>query len=318
MRALVTGGCGFVGSALCRRLIKDVWDDWKIVVVDDLSTGSLDNVISHPNIEYILKPISTDVIEDVIKRVRPESVFHFAAVPRVSYSVENPEKTFTANVAATVTLLESIRTSKCPCRIVNSSSSSVYGGAEVMPTSETHLCNPKSPYALEKLQSEQWCKIYADLYGIDVVSLRYFNIFGPGQKHGGAYSTVLSSWLYCLANNSITPILEGDGTQSRDFTFIDNVLSANILAATNSRESFRGEGYNVAHGESHTLLECRDLIEKFSDSKLKMEQRPTRIGDVKHTLADISLAKKELNYEPIVDFENQVQMMADWTRINYI
>jgi UDP-glucose 4-epimerase len=159
--------------------------------------------------------------------------------------------------------------------------------------------------------------MFAELYDLDVVSLRYFNVFGPHALFGGAYSTVLSAWLYHLyVDPDYRPFLEGDGTQTRDFCYVDNAVQANILAAT-GEGLFRGEAVNVAQGLSHSLLDCKDLLEQISGRRLELIEKPPRVGDVKHTLADITLAGKLLSYSPSIDFEQQVVQMAKWYEASY-
>jgi len=174
-----------------------------------------------------------------------------------------------------------------------------------------------APYAMEKLHAEQWCQTFASLYDLDVLSLRYFNVFGPYSLFGGAYSTVLSAWMYHLyVDPDYQPYLEGDGTQTRDFCFVDNVVQANLRAGTR-KEQFSGQAYNIAQGTAHSLLDCKDLLEEISGKELLLEQRPPRIGDVKHTLADTSKATVDFGYEPVGNFADQVVEMARWYESSY-
>ena len=312
MKAIVTGGQGFIGHNLCKKLRQD---NWSVQVFDDLSTGSELNVVD--GVEYNRVSILCPEFINTVINIQPEVIFHLAALPRVSYSVEHPVKTTQVNTLGTVSVLEAARCCTTPVRVVSTSSSSVYGGASELPTPEETPCDPQSPYALQKFQSEQWCKMYSSLYGLDVVSLRYFNVFGPYSRFGGAYSTVLSAWLYNLFfDENYTPFLEGDGSQSRDFCFVDNVVQANVLAAT-SAYKFNGEAFNVAQGSAHTLLECKELIESIAGKTLTLEQRPERVGDIEHTLADISLVGSRLGYKPTTDFKSQVLSMADWYAAEY-
>lgn len=313
MRAVVTGGCGFIGYNLCKYLNTDSLCDWDVIVIDDLSTGDKKNVVDSVKFKYIFEPITQQLCEPIFRKQHTQVVFHLASVPRVSYSVEYPLETFKSNTLAAISLFESVRKSNMHCRIINSSSSSVYGGSVDFPTKEDHKCEPKSPYALEKYETEKWAQMYANLYDMDIVSLRYFNVFGEGSKFGGAYSTVLSAWMYHLfVDQNYIPFLEGDGSQSRDFCYIDNVVNANILCTESKIDKFNGQCYNIAHGESHTLLACKDILEDICGSELKLEHRPDREGDVKHTLADISAAKKDFRYNPKVEFKLQVKKMCEW------
>lgn len=315
MKAIVTGSNGFIGFNLCKQLHAQ---GHEVLGIDDLSSGLAENIVQDFRYER-LKIQEQERVRSLLQEYQPDVVFHLAAVPRVSYSVENPFLSAEANLMGTISLLEGIVKAGLAgqTRFVNSSSSSVYGGADQLPTPEEHPCQPKSPYALEKYQAEEWCRLFARLYGLDVVSLRYFNVFGSHALFGGAYSTVLSAWMYHLyVDPAYEPFLEDDGTQTRDFCFVDNVVQANILAGTRER-GFRGEAFNVAQGRSYSLLECRDMLEELSGRKLNLKQRPPRIGDVKHTLADISSARRELGYEPTTDFLNQLMAMAEWYRLAY-
>lgn len=313
MKAIVTGGCGFIGFNLTKKLKSLGYD---IVVVDNLSTGDPNNTIS--GVRYIYDTITNkDMMYDLVLRFRPDVLFHLAALPRVSLSVEKPFETALENVIGTVSVLDAVRKTCKTCRVVATSSSSVYGGAENLPTSENEKCNPKSPYALEKLQLEEWCFMYAQLYNMDTVCLRYFNVFGPHSKFGGAYSTVLSAWMYHLfVDSSYAPFLEGDGQQTRDFCFVDNVVNANILSST-SEHSFKGEVFNIAQGRSYSLLYIKEELEKITNRNIILEMRPARIGDVKHTLADISKAKLMLGYNPGTNFDEQIEQMANWYKNSY-
>ena len=315
MKAIVTGSNGFIGYNLCKELYRRGWD---VTGVDDLSTGLVENEVEGFRYEYF--PVQDkERVEAVLADFQPDVIFHLAAIPRVAYSVEQPYATAEANLMGTISLLEAIvnvglaeRT-----RFVNSGSSSVYGGAAALPTHEDHPCRPKSPYALEKYQAEGWIELFASLYNLDGLTLRYFNVFGPGALFGGAYSTVLSAWLYHLyVDPDYRPYLEGDGTQTRDFCYVENVVQALILAATRE-EPFRGESFNVAQGQAYSLLEVRDLLEQISGRPLPLAQRPPRVGDVKHTLADISRAREQLGYAPSVNFEEQLGAMAAWYRDHY-
>jgi len=332
MKALVTGGCGFIGHNLVKALLDNEWEKWEVLVMDDLSSGKKWN--RWDGVEYIevaleARQVGTfagkklaqgeTAIDTFVANWNPDVIFHLAAVPRVSYSVENPYETTERNVLSTLAVLDAARKHGKPnIRVVNTSSSSIYGGADELPTPPDAPANPQSPYAMQKWQGEEWCKMYAKLYGLDVVCLRYFNVFGPHSYFGGAYSTVLSAWMYHLyVDASSKPFLEGDGEQTRDFCHVDNVTHANILAAVYNKGYFEGEAFNIAQGSSHSLLDCKALLEKISGKDLVLEQRPPRVGDVKHTLADIRSAAGVLEYVPSTDFERQVRTMTDWYEKSY-
>ncbi len=324
MRAIVTGGSGFIGHNLVKALIENSWEKWQVLVVDDLSSGKSWN--TWPEAQYDISSLevpefgsTVGSIDRLVQKFDPHVIFHLAAIPRVSYSVEEPYKTTKSNVLSTLAVLEAARKyGKNDIRVVYTSSSSIYGGADKLPTPVDSPADPKSPYAMQKWQGEEWCRMYASLYNLDVVCLRYFNVFGPHSYYGGAYSTVLSAWLYSLyVDPSVRPFLEGDGTQTRDFCFIDNVTHANILAALYDKAYFEGEAFNIAQGSRISLLECRDLLEKISGKNLDLEYRPDRVGDVKHTLADITLSKSILEYAPSTNFESQLRKMATWYEKSY-
>ncbi len=312
MKALVTGGAGFIGFNLCKRLVED---GWCVTVIDNMSSGHEGNVL--PEVAYNREDITYRSVVSQILATGFDTVFHLAAIPRVSYSVEHPYLTAQTNVMGTLNILEEARVAEKRPRIIYSSSSSVYGSVDVLPTPEYHSKHPLSPYALEKWQAEEWCRMYAELYDMDIVSLRYFNAFGPYSRYGGAYSTVISAWLYSLyVDPKSRPYLEGDGGQTRDFCFVDNAVAANIAAAT-LHSQWHGEAYNIAQGSAHSLIEVRDILEKISGQTLDIEWRPPRVGDVKDTLADISNAEIDLGYNPDTDFEAQIEKMAKWYREDY-
>lgn len=320
MKAIVTGGCGFIGHNLVKALLDNTWHEWEVMVIDDLSSGKSWN--KWPEAEYVTAALEAKLfpsveetaIDTFVKEFGPDVIFHLACIPRVSYSVEHPYETTQSNILSTMAVLDAARKyGKQGLRVVNTSSSSVYGGADILPTKPDHPVDPQSPYAMQKWQSEEWCKLYANLYNLDVVSLRYFNVFGPHSYYGGAYSTVLSAWMYHLyVDPDAKPFLEDDGLQSRDFCFVDNVTQANILAAVYDKSQFKGEAFNVAQGSAHTLLDCKEILERISGKTLDLEKRPRRVGDVRHTLADITTSCSVLEYVPATDFETQVKKMADW------
>ena len=307
---LVTGCAGFIGSNFVRQFRKQ-FPKTKVIGIDNFFTGrkdALDKFITF----YYGSVQNRKLLEKIFRKHRPEYVFHFAAIPRVSYSVEYPVETSEANIIGTVALLEAAKNYGVK-RFIYSASSSVYGGAVKLPTKESENSpNPKSPYALQKYVGEVFCKIFSGLYGMDTVSLRYFNVFGPGQYGDSPYSTVISAWLESLYFPSgRKAFIEGDGGQSRDFCYVDNVVSANILAMKSAKK-LNGEVLNVAHGERTAVGEVRGILEKMTGRKLDLEKRPTRLGDVRHNHADISKIKKQLGYKPSVDFKEGLRRTVDW------
>jgi nucleoside-diphosphate-sugar epimerase len=325
-RALVTGGCGFIGSNLTRELVNQ---GWTVDVVDNMSNGHLEllegldfrviptsGLISEFDKQARRKNKTVLVVQDdfsssgiiyEISQKRYDVVFHQAAIPRVLFSVENPWITTDTNISSTVRLFEAcvgnVR------RIIWASSSSVYGGAELMPTNENHKKDPKSPYAWQKSSIEDLSKLFCNLYNIDIVCLRYFNVFGPGQYGDSPYSTAVSAW--CNAIQKGTPLRsDGDGSQSRDLCYIDNVVQANILTA-NRDEDFEGKCYNIACGDRTTN---NQILSFFRDrfSNINVVDAPWRPGDVMHTQADITNAREDFGYEPIVRIWEGLERTVEW------
>ena len=310
MRIIVTGSNGFIGWHTCKRL---VGRGIEVIGVDDLSEGAPDNAVDGVRYHKLSVVDASEMVR-LMREVQPNAVIHLAARPRVQFTVERPLQSSTVNLLGTIAVLDSLLRAELirKTRFVFASSSAVYGATDVLPTPETHPCDPQSPYALQKCQGEQWCRMFHRLYELDVVCLRYFNPFGPGAAFGGAYSLVLSAWLYHLyVNPSYRPYLEGDGTQSRDFCAVEDVAWANVLAATRE-DHFSGEALNIAQGRSYSLLEAKNAVEEVCGRRLDLEQRPPRTGDVTHTLADITRAKVELGYNPSADFRGQLERMASW------
>ena len=292
-RFLLTGGAGFIGSHIVKRL---VGEGAVVRVVDNLSTGQvarLENL--RCSIEYVEADLADNLVSDeVVKDV--DYVLHQAAIPSVQRSVCDPIGTNRANVTATLNLLESCRKAKVR-RFVYAASSSAYGDTEVLPKSEEMPPNPLSPYALQKLAGEHYCKLYYSLYGLETVCLRYFNVFGPGQDPHSEYSAVIPKFISkLLINEPIT--VYGDGEQSRDFTYVENVVDANLLALQATKAC--GKVLNVGCGERITLNTLIQLLEEIVGVKAKVSYLAPKPGDVRHSLADINLARRLLEYEPKV------------------
>lgn len=304
---LVTGGLGFIGSSLVERLRKDN----KVTVVDNISSAREDwkeLVDKNTDVEYIKACYSSSVILNSLRAGKFDYVFHVAAVPRVLYSVENPVETTDNNVMKTISLIDGSIKGGVK-RFIFSSSSSVYGGAEVLPTPVDFKKDPKSPYAWHKSSVEDYIAMASFLYNIDMVSLRYFNVFGPGQFGGSAYSTAVSAWCHAIKNGS--PLRkDGTGEQSRDMCYIDNVVDANVKAME-SKNKFSGDCFNVACGDRVSNNEILEFLSKrYSDIKIK--EAPFRLGDVMHTLADISESEKTLGYSPRIRFWEGLEKTLEW------
>lgn len=307
---LVTGCAGFIGSNFVRQFRKE-FPKTAIVGIDDFSTGrkdALDRFITF----YKGSILDDRLLERIFSRYKPEFVFHFAAVPRVFYSVQYPRRTSETNIIGTIALLEASQKHGVK-RLVYSSSSSVYGGAGKLPAKESeNPPNPQSPYAAQKRASEEFCAIFSVLFGMDTICLRYFNVFGPGQYGDSPYSSAISAWLEALYfPKKEQPFMEGDGSQSRDFCYVDNVVAANILAMR-SKKDFRGDVFNIAHGKRTTINEVKRLIEARSGKKLHLAHRPARTGDVRHSHADISKARRMLGYVPNIKFEEGIARTIAW------
>jgi nucleoside-diphosphate-sugar epimerase len=309
-KILVTGCAGFIGSNFVKQFKKE-FPKTKVVGIDNLSTGRKEAL--SPSMAFYKGSVTNgDFVEKIFAKHKPSYVFHFAALPRVSYSLLYPKETSEANIIGTVVLLNASRKYKVR-RFIYSSSSSVYGSAKKLPTRESeNFPDPKSPYAVQKYVGEPFCKIFSNLFGLDTISLRYFNVFGPGQFGDSPYSTVVSAWLEALYfPKKKKGVIEGDGKQSRDFCYVDNVVKANILAMKSDKD-FKGEVFNIAYGERTTVNKVKILIEKHSGKELNLEKRSARLGDVKHTHADISKAHRWFGYKPKIAFEDGLIKTIEW------
>ena len=304
--ALVTGGAGFIGSHIASALLAS---GARVRVLDDLSTGHLENIDEIGSaVEFIegsvADPIALDRAMDGV-----ELVFHEAAIPSVPRSVENPLQTHVASVDGTFSLLLAARDKKVR-RVIYAASSSAYGDQPTLPKVEDMSPDPLSPYAVAKLVGEYYCKVFSRVYDLETISLRYFNVFGPRQDPGSQYSGVVSRFISCLLNNE-RPVIYGDGEQSRDFTYIDNVVSANLKAAE-TREGI-GRVFNVANGDRVTLNQLlAELKDLTGNPQVTAEYKEPRVGDVRHSLADVTAARQLLGYESIVDLRDGLQRTIDW------
>ena len=303
---LVTGSAGFIGGNFVRAFRK-TFPRVTLVGLDIRKSRNGEDFF------YRGSMCNPRLLDKIFKKHKPEYVFHFAAIPRVSYSVLHPAETTHANVYGTVLLLEKSRDARVK-RFIFSSSSSVYGGAKKLPTRENENApNPRSPYAAHKYFGEIFCRQASELYGLDTVSLRYFNVYGPGQYGDSPYSTVVCSWLETLyfAKKGRVSYLEGDGTQSRDFSYVGDVVAANIKAMQ-YRKKFNGDCFNIGAGSRTDLLRVKKLIEQYTGRKLDLERRPSRLGDVRHTHADVSKARKTFGFRPQVPFEKGLKRTVRW------
>ncbi len=304
MQALVTGGAGFIGSNLVDALV----DQGHVVhVLDDLVTGSRDNV--NPAAELI---VSTAADKDAVRAAVEgcDTVFHVGALRAVERSVGDPLATDLANVHGTLTVLHAAHEAGVR-RVVSASSSSVYGGAKQAPTPETAPLVPRSPYAVSKMAGEHYCRVYTELYGLETVSLRYFNVYGPRQRPDSPYAAVIPLFIDALRKGE-PPIVHADGRQSRDFTYISDTVAATIAAAHAPAERCSGHAYNVAPGETHDLLELLEILGRLLGVEPRPEHTGERAGDVRRTWADPAAARRDLGFSCHVSFEEGLRRTVDW------
>ena len=298
MRYLVTGGAGFIGSNLVRKLL-EMGEDVRIL--DNFATGKRENIlplINNPHLTIIEGDLrSFHIVRTAVKGV--DYILHQGALPSVPRSINDPITTNDVNILGTLNILEAAKEFGVK-RVICASSSSIYGNSETLPKVETMPVNPMSPYALTKYAQEKYCQIYYNLYGLETVALRYFNVFGPNQDPTSQYSAVIPKFIKHMSEDK-EPVIYGDGTQSRDFTYVDNVVYANLLAC--NAEKAAGEVINIACGESYTLLELVKMINEILGKNIEPKFDPERPGDVKHSWAGIDKAKELLSYEVKVDFK---------------
>jgi nucleoside-diphosphate-sugar epimerase len=303
---LVTGGAGFIGSHIAATLAAS---GASVRVLDDLSTGYAENLEEiGGRVEFIRASIlDPDALRRALKGV--EVVFHEAAIPSVPRSVENPEETHRACVDATFALLVAAREAGAR-RLVYAASSSAYGDQPTLPKVEDMRPEPLSPYAAAKLVGEYYCQVWARSYGFETIALRYFNVFGPRQDPGSQYSGVVSRFIDALMSGT-RPVIYGDGEHSRDFTYVSNVVDANLRAAETTRGI--GETINVATGRRVTLNELLETLKHVTGkTNVQAEFREPRVGDILHSLADITRARELLGYEPTVSLEEGLQKTMEW------
>lgn len=309
---LVTGAAGFIGSNLCEAILNL---GYSVVGLDDLSNGNIDNIssfINNPNFSFIKGDIRD--IETCLQATKNiDYVLHQAAWGSVPRSVEMPLIYEEINVKGTLNMLEASRLNKVK-RFVYASSSSVYGDEPNLPKKEGKEGNLLSPYAVTKKVNEDYAKLYTSLYGLETIGLRYFNVFGRRQNPNGDYAAVIPKFIQLMLKNE-SPIINGDGTQSRDFTFIENVIEANLKSCIAPSLSC-GRAYNVAFCDRIDLNELMKVLNLALDKTIKAIYGPNRKGDIKHSLADISDAKEMLDYQPDWSFHKGIDDAIEWYREN--
>lgn len=306
---LITGVAGFIGSALARGILAQ---GDQVRGIDNLSTGKAENLSEIRNrIEFREADLlDLSAVRDACNGA--DYVLHEAAIPSVPRSVKDPLESNRANVDATVNVLVAARDAKAK-RVIYAASSSAYGDTPTLPKREDMTPSPISPYAVAKLASEFYMTSFWRCYGLPTVSLRYFNIFGPRQDPSSPYSGVLAKFITQMLNHE-TPTIFGDGTQSRDFTHVDNVVNANLLACHASADRVAGGVFNVATGTRIDLNEIFRVLKQLTGYEGEVKYEAERAGDVKHSLADLSLAEKHLGYKPSVNFEEGLRQTIEWYR----
>jgi len=312
---LVTGGAGFIGSNLCAYLLQN---NVKVTCLDSLITGKLENIeelMSNANFKFINGDITnlndcTNACKDI------DIILHQAALGSVPRSIENPINTNNINISGFLNILWAAKASNIK-RVVYAASSSTYGDSKKLPKIEDEIGLPLSPYAVTKYVNELYAGVFSSLYNLELIGLRYFNVFGRKQDPNGAYAAAIPKFIKAFVNYE-SPIIHGDGSQSRDFTYIDNVIQANVLAATTTNSNAINQVYNVACGEQSILLDLlkhiQKLLKQFDEKidQVKISFGPERIGDIKHSLASIEKAKKQLNYSPSHNVNEGIEAAIQW------
>lgn len=310
-RVAITGSAGFIGSNLVEACLNKGWD---VIGIDNLSTGYDEmadpiRVMEFPgSYAFINLDINnTHELQRVL--LGREVVFHLAALPRVSFSIDSPMEADMANNHGTLSVLEASRQAGVK-RVVFSCSSSVYGGVAQFPTPETALPSPKSPYALHKQTGAEYCRLYSELHGLQTCSLLYFNVFGKYQRADSAYATVIPAFFDAGMNGKSCRI-DGDGLQSRDFCHVSNVVHANILAAEYGGK-IMGDRFNIANGDTYSVLDVYDNIKKHLGVDLKKHHVAARLGDPRKSHADVSKAERILGYKSKIDFIEGMKLTSQW------
>ena len=313
MRFLVTGGAGFIGSNITETLLLQGHD---VKVLDNLSTGKLQNIKGfdqkNRKFEFIEGDLrNLDHCRNACENI--DFVLHQGALGSVPRSIADPIASTESNVNGTLNILVAARDTKVK-RFIYAASSSAYGNTETLPKVETMQSNPISPYAATKFVGEMYCRIFFQVYGLETISLRYFNVFGRRQDPNSTYAAVIPSFVKALLNNQ-SPTIYGDGNQSRDFTYIDNVIDANLKACESSREAC-GQVFNIACGKTTSLNVLYDRLCQILKKDLKPEYAPHRPGDVEHSFADVSKAKHFLGYIPKYDLFQGLDLAIEWYKEN--
>lgn len=307
---VVTGGAGFIGSAIVRRLLGE--GARRVVVIDNLLTGRESNLEEvRTKVEFERADICR--YEEIAPLIRGAAVvFHEAAIPSVPRSIDDPQPSHDVNINGTFNVLRAAREGGAG-RVVYAASSSAYGDTEVLPKVETMTPNPKSPYALQKLVGEYYSAVFAGVWGLDAVALRYFNVYGPRQDPSSQYSGVLSLFMKAVLERC-APVIFGDGEQSRDFTYVEDVAELNLKAAR--AKNVAGRVYNAGNGGRVTLNQAWELLQRIEGVAIPANYGPPRAGDVCHSQADTALAVRDLGHAPCFSFEEGMRRTLEWYRAN--
>ncbi len=316
MKILVTGGAGFIGSNLCEALLQQK-QITMVRVLDNLATGlhkNIEHLLSDPRFEFINGDIR-DYETCKAAAAGMDCISHQAALGSVPRSINDPVTTNAVNISGTLNIFQAARENGIQ-RVIYAASSSTYGDSESLPKMEEIIGKPLSPYAITKYVNELYADVFHRLYGIDFIGLRYFNVFGPKQNPEGPYAAVIPLFINAALSGETTYI-NGDGEQSRDFTFVANAVEANIKAIFTGNADALNQVFNVAFGEKHTVNQLFDIVKEICNNPaFNKVHRGAREGDVKHSLADISKAKKMLHYDPEYDFKKGLNQAFDWYKNN--
>jgi UDP-glucose 4-epimerase len=300
-KCIVTGGAGFIGSRLVKRLFDE---GHEVYVIDNLSNGKIENIDFLPEVNIWPISITSSSCDSMFEEIKPDWVFHFAALPRVQFSIQNPIESNNVNIDGTLNILECARKHNVK-KFVYSSSSSAYGDQDTLPLTEDMKPNPLSPYALQKLTGEQYSVMYYNIHGLPTTGLRYFNVYGPTQGVDSAYAAAIPKFATQALNGENITIF-GDGEQTRDFTFVEDVVSANIAAAQAGEDSY-GKFYNVGCDSQTSVNQIVTRIKEILGSNAIIEHLPA-VVESKHTRADISRTLSDLNWSPKINFDEGLEI----------
>jgi UDP-glucose 4-epimerase len=308
---LITGGAGFIGSNIAKELVSQ---GNSVVIFDNYSSGKKDNLAGILNKIDLIKGDIRDIAQLRKSFKNIDYVLHHAALASVQMSINDPITTNEVNINGTINVLKAAKELKVK-KVIFAASCAAYGDSRILPLKETENVSPFSPYAISKLSAEFYCKIFTKLFGLNTVILRYFNVFGPNQDPNSEYSAVLPKFITAVLKGK-DPIIYGDGKQTRDFVYIENVVSANILAAKCNKKEAQGNTFNIASGKMMSLLDIIRSISTVTNKRITPIFMPKKSGDIRLSVADISKARRILGYKPKVSFESGLNKTIDWYKNN--